>query len=126
MAQPNTQPAAKSDQTIWIYLSFLLGFVFSLIGLAVVKDDDRVRFHCAQSGVLSAAFFILNILCWILSAVLAITIVVPILLGIVQFAASIGYLVYVILLIVKVSKGENPRIPVCADFAEKNLMNLFK
>ena len=116
MAQPNPQPAAKSDQTIWIYLSLILGWVFSLIGLAVVKDDDRVRFHCAQTGVLSVAFcvvsFVLNI--------------IPILGQILWFLLWLGYIVYIILLIVKVSKGENPRIPVCADFAEKNLMNLFK
>ena len=125
MSQPNPQPVAKSDNTFWIYLSYIFGWILSLIGLAVVKDDVRVRFHCAQSLVLSAVFCIFNLLCWIVSAVLAITIIIPILIAIVQFLVWAGYAVYVIIVLVKVSKGEDMRIPFCADFADKNLMKAF-
>lgn len=126
MSQPNPQPSAQSDNTFWIYLSYIFGWILGLIGLAVVKDDRRVRFHCAQSLVLSAVFCIFNILCFILSLILAITIILPILIGVVQFLVSAGYLVYVIIIMIKASKGEDMRIPFCADFAEKNLMNAFK
>ncbi len=126
MSQPNTQPVAKSDNAFWIYLSYIFGWVLGLIGLAVVKDDNRVRFHCAQAFVLSAAFTILNIILWILTAITAITIVIPLLIGILQFLVSIGFLVYIIIIMVKASKGEDMRVPMCADFAEKNVINWFK
>ncbi len=126
MAQPNPQPAVKSDNTIWIYLSYILGFVLGLIGLAVVKDDAKVRFHCAQAVVLSGAFWIVNLIGWILSAILAITIILPIIIGIVQFLIGAAYCVYTILIIIKVAQGNDFRVPYAGDFAEKNVVNLFK
>lgn len=116
MSQPNPQPVAKSDQSIWIYLSYLLGWVFGLIGLAVVKDDDHVRFHCAQAFVYSIvvciAYFILGfipILGWVL---------IPL--------VFIAYYIYAIITMLKAAKGEHNKIPVCGDFAEKNVMGWFK
>lgn len=126
MSQPNTQPAAKSDQTFWIYLSYLLGWIFGLIGLAVVKDDDRVRFHCAQSLVFSAALYIVMFILGIFSLITAITLILPILITILMVFIGIGVLIYTIILLVKISKGENPRIPLCADFADKNVVKWFK
>lgn len=126
MTQPNPQPVAKSDQTIWIYLSYILGWLFGLIGLAIVKDDDRVRFHCAQALVFSVALYIVYFVLMILNVITAITIVIPILIMLLMFVVGIGALVYIIMLLVKVSKGENPRIPYCGDFADKHLMKLFK
>lgn len=115
MAQPNPQPAVNSSNTIWIYLSYILGWLFGLIGLAVVKDDTEVRFHCAQALVFSAIVCILEI---ILSA--------TIILGILAFFIGIAALIYGIILALKAAKGEHVKIPFCGDFAEKNLMNLFK
>lgn len=111
MTQPNTQPAANSNNTIWIYLSYILGWLFGLIGLAVVKDDELVRFHCAQALVFGAIVFILEM-------VLSITIFLP-------FIIWVAALIYGIIVASKGAKGEKVRIPFCGDFAEKNLMKLF-
>lgn len=129
MSQPNTQPAAKSDQTFWIYLAYIFEWVLGLIGLAVVKDDDRIRFHCAQSFVLSAAFWIINIVLWILSAIFYATIILAflgIIIGVLQFLFFGAYYVYKIILIVQVAQGKDPRIPMCANFADKNVVKWFK
>lgn len=115
MAQPNPQPAAKSDNNIWIWLSYILGWVFGLIGLAVVKDDENVRFHCAQAFVLSVIVFIVNI-------ILGITIILSFL-GIFVWMAAV---IYGIIVASKAVKGERVRIPFCGDFAEKNVMGWFK
>lgn len=116
MSQPNPQPVAKSDQTIWIYLSYLLGWLFGLIGLAVVKDDEHVRFHCAQA-------FIYNIVLWIATFVLGF---IPILGWILIPLVVIGYYIYAIITMLKAAKGEHVKIPVCGDFAEKNVIGWFK
>jgi uncharacterized membrane protein len=112
MAQPNPQPAVNSNNTIWIYLSYILGWLFGLIGLAVVKDDEFIRFHCAQALVYSAIVFIADI-------ILSFTIVLP-------FIIWPLSLVYAIIIMLKAAKGEKAKIPFCGDFAEKNLMKLFK
>lgn len=112
MSQPNPQPVAKSDQTIWIYLAYLLEWVFALIGLAVVKDDEHVRFHCAQA-------FVYWVLVMIINMVLSFTVFLP-------FIVWPAALVYAIIVMVKAAKGERNKIPFCGDFAEKNVMGWFK
>ena len=112
MAQPNPQPVTGNDNTVWIYLSYILGWVFGLIGLAVVKDDNEVRYHCAQGLALSA---LANILCF----VLAFTFVLPFIIWPAAF-------IYGIVLALKAAKGEHVKVPYLGDFAEKHLMNLFK
>jgi uncharacterized membrane protein len=116
MTQPNTQPSVNNNNTIWIYLSYILGWIFGLIGLIVVKGDEHVRFHCAQAFVYSVilyiAYFILGfipILGWI---------IIP-LLGIAAF-------IYAIMVMLKAAKGEHNKMPFCGDFAEKNVMGWFK
>lgn len=112
MSQPNPQPVAKSDQTIWIYLAYLLQWIFGLIGLAVVKDDENVRFHCAQSFVFWVLVMIANI-------ILSITVILP-------FIIVPAAYIYAIIVMIKASKGEKVKMPICGDFAEKNVMGWFK
>jgi uncharacterized membrane protein len=116
MTQPNTQPAAKSDQTFWIYLSYILGWLLGLIGLAVVKDDENVRFHCAQAFVYSVALYIVYL---VLSFI-------PILGWILIPIVGVAAFVYAIIVMLKAAKGERYKMPVCGDFAEKNVMGWFK
>lgn len=112
MAQTNPQPATNNNNTIWIYLAYLLEWVFALIGLAVVKDDDNVRFHCAQAFVYWAAIMIINL-------ILSITIFLP-------FIIWPLALIYAIIVMVKAAKGERVKMPLVGDFAEKYVMGWFK
>jgi uncharacterized membrane protein len=118
MSQPNPQPAASADNKLWIYLAYIFVNFFGLlglVGLAVVKDDDHVRFHCAQAfalGLPCAVVFIL--LSWI-----------PIV-NILGWLLDVAVFVYALYVMIKAANGEHFKIPVVGDFAEKNLMNLFK
>ena len=116
MAQTNPQSTVNSNNVIWIYLSYILGWLFGLVGLAVVKDDNYVRFHCAQALVFSVAEFV----------IIFVIGMVPILGWVIAPLLGIAAFIYMIVVALKVAKGDNVRIPVCGDFAEKNLMNLFK
>jgi uncharacterized membrane protein len=125
MTQPNSQPA-KTDQTIWIYLSYILGWIFALIGLATVKDDKRVRFHCAQALAMSIVVFVVWIVLMILQGIFLLA--VPFLWVLFSWIIGlvwIAFFVYVIYLLVQISQGKDPRVPICADFAEKNFIKLF-
>lgn len=128
MSQTNPNPAAKSDQTFWIYLAYLLHWILALIGLAVVKDDDRVRFHCAQAFALSVATFAAWIVLAIVGGILGlIWYGLWVFISIVIWLLWIAYYAYVIIvLVLPVSQGKDPRVPVVADFAEKNIVNWFK
>ncbi len=111
MAQPNPQPVANSNNTIWLYLSYLLGWLFGLIGLAVVKDDDNVRFHCAQALALDVAVQVAG---WVLTIVF------------IGWLVLLAGFVYRIYLMIQAANGKTVRVPVIGDFVQKNLMNLFK
>lgn len=127
MSQPNPQPAAKTDQTFWIYLSYLLHWILGIIALATVKDDDRVRFQCAQALALSAVFCLGMIALAILSGIF-VTIAFGLwrVFSILYWLLVLAYYVYAIYLVYLVSQGKDPRIPILGDFAEKNLVKLFK
>jgi uncharacterized membrane protein len=129
MTQPNPSPAAKTDQTFWIYLSYLLGpigWILGLIALATVKNDDRVRFQCAQALALSVAVAVAWIVLAILSsAFLWVAFALFWFFRIVIYLLFIAYYVYVIILVLQIAQNNNPRVPICGDFAEKNLVKLF-
>jgi uncharacterized membrane protein len=127
MSQPNPQPAAKTDQTYWIYLSYLLHWILALIGLYTVKDDERVRFQCAQALALSAVFCLGMLALAILGGIfITISLSLWQFFTIIDYLLVLAYYVYAIYMVYLVSQGKNPRIPILGDFAEKNLINLFK
>lgn len=114
MAQTNPQPATNNN-VVWIYLSYILGWLFGLIGLAVVKDDEHVRFHCAQALAFSVALWVAT---WVIS-------LVPILGWVISPLVGIAGFVYSILLAVQAGSGKDPTVPWLGDFARKNLLKLF-
>jgi uncharacterized membrane protein len=119
MSQPNPQPVASTDTKIWIYLAYIFSGFFGLlglIGLAVVKDDEHVRFHCAQAFAFGVAWAIVNIILTI----------IPIIGWVLMPLVSLGAFIYALIVMMKAAKGEHYKMPVVGDFAEKNLMKLFK
>jgi uncharacterized membrane protein len=127
MSQPNPQPAVKTDESFWIYLSYIFGWILGLIALAVVKDDERIRFQCAQAIVLSAVLTVAVIVLGIFSGIfLWFAFFLFWFFRAVIYIAVLAYYVYAIILILQIAQNQNPRVPVAGDFAEKNLVKLFK
>ncbi|RQD82475.1 hypothetical protein D5R95_07170 [Methanosalsum natronophilum] len=89
-------------------LTYVLGFLTGIIFLIVEKENSTVRFHAAQSIVVFGALFVLNV---IFSYVLSI---IASLLGLVGF-------VLWIYLIVMAFQGNDVKLPVISEYAEKLL-----
>jgi uncharacterized membrane protein len=99
------------NQNVAGMLCYLVGWITGLIFFLIEKDNKFVRFHAMQSiitfGGLTMLFMILGFipfLGWLLFPIL----------GIVQ-------LVLWILLMVKAYQGEQFKLPVIGDLAEKNI-----
>lgn len=94
---------------------------FCLIGLAIEKEDDFIRFHCAQG----MAFFFLQIILGALVFFFSATawMILPIPLIVLSILASVAACVFGIIAIVKAAKGEKYHIPLVGSFAEKYMRN---
>ena len=99
------------DQNVAGLLCYLIGWVTGLIFILIEKENRYVRFHAMQSlitfGGLTVLFMVIGylpVMGWGLIPVL----------GIVQ-------LVLWILLMVKAYQGEQFKLPVIGDLAEKNI-----
>jgi uncharacterized membrane protein len=106
-------------------LSYLLGIITGVLFLVVEKENRFVRFHAAQSVVISGAFIVLNIAVSILSTVLAVIPVIGWLFGIVLWllwavVALVGFILWLVLMF-RAFQGEEWRVPVAADYADKIL-----
>jgi uncharacterized membrane protein len=94
-------------------LSYLGGFVTGCIFLLLEKDNKYVRFHAMQSVVVFGGLFIIN---------LAIGLILPF--GVKNLLSTlIGFLSVVlwVVLMVKGYQGEDFKVPVAGDIAEKHM-----
>ena len=132
MQNPPPVQIAKSstgmDENLAALLSYVFGWISGLVFFLIEKDSRLVRFHAMQSLLLSAAGAILFIAFWILS-VLSIVIasqisgllsfLVNLIVGLVAFVIGIGFLVGVIMCLIKAYQGQYFKLPVIGNFAEK-------
>lgn len=93
------------DANLAAAISYVFGWLSGLIFFIVEKENVFVRFHAMQSILFSVAWTILMIL-------LAITVVGPALVSLILF-------VFWIILIIKAFQGEEFKLPVIGDMAEK-------
>jgi uncharacterized membrane protein len=93
------------DANLAAALSYVFGWLSGLIIFAVEKDSKFVKFHAMQSLIFFGGLTIVSIL-------LAITVIVPLFLGI------LGLAVWVIC-IIKAFSGEMFKLPAIGDWAEK-------
>ena len=90
-------------------LAYLLGWIGGLIVLLVMKDNEKnTKFHAAQAIVLSAGYFIINLVYGYLP--FQIPFFSTVLWGI--------YIVGIILGIAKANKEEDPELPVVGGVAK--------
>lgn len=92
-------------------LAYVLGFVSGIIVFILEKENRFVRFHAMQSMLLSAAFFVVNIV------VSFIPVAGPIL-GL--LVCLIGIICWLIVLI-KAAQGQYYKLPFIGDYAEKQI-----
>ena len=90
--------------------SYLLGFVTGLIFILIEKQNKFVRFHAMQSIVVFGALFLLN---WFLSLIPAVG-------ALISGLVSLASLVLWIVLMVKAYQGEQFKLPIAGELAEKN------
>ncbi len=125
MSENNTvaktvNPSLLKPTAVYLFAGYFL-WPFSLIGLAIEKEDDFIRFHCAQGMAFMFLQLILGILISFFSAL--VWLIVPILFLVAAILVSVVAYVFLIIAIVKAAKGEKYRIPLVGDFSEKNIKN---
>lgn len=91
-------------------LSYVLGFVTGLVFFLIEKKNKFVRFHAMQSILFSAAILLLNIVFTL----------IPVLNLILIPLISLAALVLWIILLIKAYQGEQFKLPIIGDIAEKN------
>ncbi len=112
--------SSQSSTPKWV--CYLAAWITGLIFLAVEKNDEDVRWHAAQSTAFFGAVTIITI-------VLSIFTFIPILgilLAIINWLIGVAAFIMWILFMVKASQVERIIIPYVTEFAERNLLNLFK
>jgi uncharacterized membrane protein len=130
-SQPPAQVAKSStglDENLAALLSYVLGWVTGLIFFLIEKDSRLVRFHAMQSLLLSVAGAILGIALWmvwlvsflILSQISSIlSFLVGAVVGLVAVVIGIGFLVGVIICLIKAYQSQYFKLPVIGNMAEK-------
>jgi uncharacterized membrane protein len=113
---PPTAPPVSpsgSDRTIFLILSYL--GLLGLITLLVKKDDPDLQWHAKNGLTLFGAE-----ICWvILQIILGFVPVLGCGVHILGCAVWIGFVVLVVICIVKAVQGQRFRIPLVTDIAEK-------
>ena len=113
---PNQPPSGNvsPNRTIMLILSYL--GILAIIPLLVEKDDPEVQWHAKHGIVLVAAWIVLSIGLFILSAL---PFVGPFLGCAVVPLLWVVVLVVHILCIIKALNGERFRVPFITDFADQ-------
>lgn len=92
-------------------LSYLLGFITGIIFYVIEKENKFVRFHAMQSIITFGALFVLNM-------ILAF---IPVIGWVLMPIINVAALVLWVILMVKAYQGENYKLPIVGDLAEKQL-----
>ena len=112
--------AQKSTTPKWV--AYIVGWITGLILLATEKQDEDLSWHAANSTAIFGGLTVLEI-------VMSLLVRIPVLgwlFIVINSLVGLAAFVLWILLMVKAGNGERIRIPFLTDFAEKNLLNLFK
>ncbi|MDG6244987.1 MAG: DUF4870 domain-containing protein [Methanolobus sp.] len=103
------------SENITAVIAYFFGLISGLIFLIIEKENMFVRFHAAQSTVLTVAVIIL-------SFVVSIIALIPVIGWIIAILSMFVYLAVFVLwifLMYKSFTGEMYRLPFIADFADK-------
>ena len=110
-------------------LSYLFGLVSGLIVYLIEQDNPFVRFHAAQSIVLSGLLFVASIVLSVVGTIVSTVLftststfflgsVVSLVIGLVWLALTLGTFVLWLYLMFQAYQGETPRLPIAAGIAD--------
>jgi uncharacterized membrane protein len=110
---PGGSTPSSSDRNLMLVLSYL--WLASLIPLFTKKDDAEIQWHAKNGLALAIADIVANIVLYIISNI-------PVLgcgalIG--YCVVGVGYVVLIIVCIMKAVNGQRLRIPLVSDMAEK-------
>jgi len=110
-----SKPVAKDDglHVLWCILSYFS--ILSLVPLLTQKEDKFIQFHAKQGFALFIIAVILSVCVMILSYIP----IVGFLFGVISIFLPLGILALSVFGMVKAYQGEEWRIPVVADLADK-------
>ena len=111
---PTAAPGAGGDRTLWLILSYL--WFVSIVPWVMRKDDPEIQWHAKNGFVFACAITAVDVFFFILGHFMPL---VACLVSVVPCALAVGYLVVVIVGIVKAINGQRFRVPGLSDFADK-------
>lgn len=117
------------DENVAGALSYLFGLVTGLIFYLIEQDNPYVRFHAAQSMVVSGIVFVayigLSILGTVVSSILFTSSstfflgsIVSLVLGLIWLVLALGGFGLWVYLMVRAYQGKTPRVPIAAGIAD--------
>ena len=117
------------DENVAGALSYLFGLVTGLIFYLIEQDNAYVRFHAAQSMVVSGIVFVayigLSILGTVVSSILFTSSstfflgsIVSLVLGLIWLVLALGGFGLWVYLMVRAYQGKTPRVPIAAGIAD--------
>ncbi len=92
------------------YIPFLIGLILSIVFFIIEKKSKFVRFHALQSILLAVALIVIS----------AVLMVIPVIGWVLLPIVSLLSLILLIILMIKSYQGEQFKLPVIGDIAEKN------
>ena len=113
-------PPAGDDRTVMLVLSYL--GLLGLIPLFAKKEDREIQWHAKNGLFLCVAYILIRLIWWGITKALFSTgigcLAAPVVIA-VGCALWVGYLVVIIMAIMKATNGQRMRFPVISDMADK-------
>lgn len=123
----NQKSALGLDGNITALLGYIIGIV-ALVLIFIEKDNKFVRFHALQSVLWFVAYIVSIIALMIVGGIVAVVLsqvsgtlgsIVGLLIGLLYFAVIIGFLGGLIFAAIKAYGGNQFKLPIVGNFAEK-------
>lgn len=125
----STETSTGLDQNVAGALSYLLGFVTGIAFFLLEKENEYVRFHAAQSMLLSAGIVVLSVMTTVLTTLLfvgdafvtggAIAVLASLVVSLFWLVFSVVIFAAWLYLMVRAYQGKRVHLPVIGKYAER-------
>lgn len=116
---PSTGSSGGLEPNVASCLSYLCGWLTGLIFFLIEKENKTVRFHALHSIALNVVFLAAYICIWILTIVMAALLgPLAILFSLLNFVLVLGYIVVIIISMIKAYGGGELTFPVISDWVK--------